>query len=57
MRRQSDDTAIMFEWFGRVGYSVDIAALRNEFPEVKWKTFADWAAARDWDALAWAAPA
>jgi uncharacterized protein YbjT (DUF2867 family) len=57
VRRQSDDTAIMFEWFERIGYSVDIAALRREFPEVKWTTFADWATARDWNALAWAVPA
>ena len=35
----------MFEWFDRIGYDVDIAALRAAFPEVGWQSFADWARA------------
>jgi uncharacterized protein YbjT (DUF2867 family) len=47
----SEDLARMFEWFDRVGYSADIAALRREYPEVGWHTFEDWAKAQDWRAL------
>ncbi|OBQ71895.1 NmrA/HSCARG family protein [Mesorhizobium loti] len=47
-RQQSEDAALMFEWFDRVGYDVDIAALQREFPEVRWHGFADWARAFNW---------
>lgn len=50
-RQQSEDAARMFEWFDRVGYDVDIAALHREFPEVGWHSFADWAREFDWSAL------
>jgi uncharacterized protein YbjT (DUF2867 family) len=50
-RQQSEDAALMFEWFDRVGYDVDIAALRKEFPEVGWHGFADWARSFDWNIL------
>jgi len=51
VRAMSEDTAIMFEWFDRVGYQVDIAALRRDYPEVKWHTFETWANLRDWSIL------
>lgn len=51
LRQQSEDVAIMFEWFDRVGYDVDIAALRRDFPEVRWHNFADWANSFDWRIL------
>jgi uncharacterized protein YbjT (DUF2867 family) len=50
-RQQSEDAALMFEWFDRVGYDVDIAALHRNFPEVRWHSFADWARAFDWSIL------
>lgn len=50
-RQQSEDTALMFEWFDRVGYDVDIAALHRDFPEVRWHSFADWARKFDWNGL------
>lgn len=50
-RQQSEDAALMFEWFDRVGYDVDITALRKDFAEVRWHSFADWARAFDWSAL------
>ncbi|TIU52464.1 MAG: NmrA/HSCARG family protein [Mesorhizobium sp.] len=56
-RQQSEDAALMFEWFDRVGYDVDIAALHREFPEVRWHGFADWAHDFDWSMLTAAAPA
>ncbi|PZM15536.1 NmrA/HSCARG family protein [Rhizobium tubonense] len=50
-REQSEDVALMFEWFDRVGYDVDIAALHRDFQEVHWHRFADWAREFDWGAL------
>jgi uncharacterized protein YbjT (DUF2867 family) len=50
-RQQSEDAALMFEWFDRVGYDADIAALRRDFSEVRWHSFADWARAFDWTVL------
>ena len=51
MRQQSEDAALMFEWFDRIGYSADIAALRRDFPEVGWHSYADWAKGFDWSVL------
>lgn len=48
VRLQSKDQALMAKWFGKVGYSADIAALRREFPEIGWHSYADWAAEVDW---------
>ena len=50
-RQQSEDVALMFEWFDNVGYDADIAALRRDFPEVRWHSFADWAREFDWSVL------
>ncbi|MDK1489828.1 NmrA/HSCARG family protein [Sinorhizobium sp. 7-81] len=50
-RQQSEDAALMFEWFDRAGYDVDIAALHRDFPEVRWHSFADWARAFDWSVV------
>ena len=51
MRAQSEDMALMFEWFDAVGYSADIESLRRDFPEVGWHRFEEWARLQDWDAL------
>ncbi|PDS30489.1 NmrA/HSCARG family protein [Rhizobium phaseoli] len=51
MRQQSEDAALMFEWFDRTGYDVDIAALRHDFPDVGWHSYADWARGFDWSVL------
>jgi uncharacterized protein YbjT (DUF2867 family) len=53
IRQQSEDTALMFEWFDRTGYDVDLAALRRDFPEVGWHSYADWAKGFDWSVAAW----
>ncbi|MDC7741897.1 NmrA/HSCARG family protein [Rhizobium binxianense] len=55
IRQQSEDTALMFEWFDRTGYDADIAALRRDFPEVGWHSYADWARGFDWSVLGKAA--
>jgi uncharacterized protein YbjT (DUF2867 family) len=47
LRAQSEDLALMFEWFDRVGYSADMEALRREFPEVPWLTFEEWLSQQD----------
>lgn len=47
----SEDLALMYKWFDRVGYSADIAQLRRDFPEVGWTSFQEWAMARDWRQL------
>jgi len=51
MREQSEDMALMFEWFDAVGYSVDIEGLRRDFPEVGWQRFEEWAQMQDWDVV------
>jgi len=51
LRAQSEDTAVMFEWFDRTGYAADIKGLRRDFPEVKWHTFEEWARQQDWSVL------
>lgn len=45
LRAQSEDMALMFEWFDKVGYSADVAGLRRDYPEVGWSSLADWAGA------------
>jgi uncharacterized protein YbjT (DUF2867 family) len=42
IRRYSEDTALMLEWFERVGYSADIAGLEREFGRALTK-LPDWA--------------
>lgn len=51
IRQQSEDMALMYEWFDRAGYSADIAGLRRDFPEVAWHSYADWAKGFDWTVL------
>jgi len=51
MRQQSEDAALMYEWFDRTGYDADIAALRHDFPEVGWHRYRDWARGFDWSVL------
>lgn len=50
-QRMGEDGAKMYEWFDRVGYTVDRAALRREFPDVAFHDFESWAKAQDWNTL------
>ena len=43
LRAQSEDMALMYEWFASTGYAADISGLRRDFPEVKWHDFETWA--------------
>ena len=45
VRKNSEDLALMLEWFGRVGYDADIAALTREFGFTP-TTLAAWAATK-----------
>ena len=40
------DMARMYEWYEKVGTGIDISALHQEYPEVNWLTFRDWAKLR-----------
>jgi uncharacterized protein YbjT (DUF2867 family) len=42
-QRMGDDGVKMAEWLDRVGYTVDRAALRREFPDVAFHDFESWA--------------
>ena len=46
-QRMGDDAIKMYEWFDRVGYTVDRVALRREFPDVALQDFESWAQAQD----------
>ena len=48
LRAQSEEMAVMFEWFDRTGYAADIKGLRRDFPAVQWHTFEEWARQQDW---------
>jgi uncharacterized protein YbjT (DUF2867 family) len=50
-KRMGEDGARMYEWFDRVGYTVDLAALRREFPDVAFHDLETWAKAQDWKVL------
>jgi uncharacterized protein YbjT (DUF2867 family) len=54
-QRMGEDGAKMYEWFERVGFTVDRAALRREFPDVVFHDFESWAKAQDWNTLLQAA--
>lgn len=41
-RKMSEDLAVMYQWFDRVGYDVDIGAVEKNYG-VKCRTFSEWA--------------
>jgi uncharacterized protein YbjT (DUF2867 family) len=43
IRRASEDIALMYEWYERVGTGIDIPSLHQQYPEVNWRRFKDWA--------------
>ena len=48
LRTQNEDAAKMYDWFNRVGYSVDIPRLKKGYPQVHWTNFREWSARQDW---------
>ncbi len=51
LRMQSEDLAIMFEWFTHTGYSVDLAGLKKAFSDVNWQDYGQWVESQDWKIL------
>lgn len=51
IRNMSEDMAIMYEWFDRVGYTLDHAAIERDFPGVAWHSFERWAKEQDWKSI------
>jgi len=50
-QRMGEDAVKMYEWFDRVGFAGDRAALNREFPDVAFRDFESWAKTQDWNAL------
>ena len=51
LKEQDADMGEMFEWFDRIGYNVDIAALHREFRDVNWQKYSEWVELQDWSFL------
>ena len=51
LEKQSKDMALMFEWFDKTGYSVDIEALKSMFADVNWQNYSAWAEEQNWKML------
>ena len=49
IRQASEDIALMYEWFERVGTGIDITNLHQQYPEVNWRRFKDWVKSQNWD--------
>jgi uncharacterized protein YbjT (DUF2867 family) len=50
-QRMGEDAVKMYQWFDRVGFTVDRDELRREFPDVAFHDFESWAKTQDWSAL------
>ncbi|HEY6804856.1 MAG TPA: NmrA/HSCARG family protein [Pyrinomonadaceae bacterium] len=50
-QHMGEDAVKMYEWFDRVGYTVDRAALDREFPDIAFHDFESWAKTQDWNEL------
>jgi hypothetical protein len=42
----NEDMARMYDWYDKVTTGIDISALHQEYREVNWLTFKDWARSR-----------
>ena len=51
LRKQNEDMALMFEWFDKYGYTVNIDELKLKFPEMHWHRYDEWAMKQDWKVL------
>jgi uncharacterized protein YbjT (DUF2867 family) len=50
-QRMGEDALKMYEWFDRVGFTVDRVSLRREFSDVAFQDFESWARTQDWKML------
>jgi hypothetical protein len=46
VRRANEDMASMYEWYETEGTGIGTSSLHQEYPEVNWLTFKDWARSR-----------
>jgi uncharacterized protein YbjT (DUF2867 family) len=44
--QENEDMAHMYEWYEKVGTGIDISSLHQEYHEINWLTFRDWAKLR-----------
>ena len=51
LRKQNEDMALMFEWFDKHGYTVNIDELKLKFPEMHWHRYDEWAIKQNWNVL------
>jgi uncharacterized protein YbjT (DUF2867 family) len=51
VRQANEDMARMYELYERVGTGINISSLHQEYPEVNWHTFEDWAKSQNWDEI------
>ncbi len=51
IRQASEDIALMYEWYERVGTGIDITNLHQQYPEVNWRRFKDWVKSQNWDEI------
>ena len=51
LRKFDDDMATMFDWLNNIGYDVDIEKLHEEFNDVNWQNYNQWAASTNWSVL------
>jgi hypothetical protein len=49
VREANEDMARMYEWYERMGTGIDIASLHQEYTQVNWHTFKDWAKSQRWN--------
>lgn len=50
-QQQSEDFQIMWQWDEQIGTQIDLPALRQEFPQIHWHSFEEWAKQQDWSFL------
>jgi uncharacterized protein YbjT (DUF2867 family) len=43
VHQANEDMARMYDWYEKVGTGIDVASLHQEYPEVNWLSFKDWA--------------
>ena len=51
VRQANEDMARMYDWYERVGTGINISSLHQEYPEVNWHTFEDWAKSQNRDEI------
>ena len=47
--QSNEDMARMYEWYEKEGTGIDITSLHEEYPEVNWLTFKNWAENQNWN--------